>query len=211
MIGKSIFIATISLALAAPSIATADTKVAVVNIPQVSDGYKKTADLEARFEGIRQKANLERKSISDRIERAQRSLQEELKPGTEAYRARLKDLAVLQAELKWFTEVEGRRIEQGLAKSLREIFDDIHGVINTIATQRGLDIVLASDQLPTQGEYDPAQVRQQILIQKVLYWSPKTDITQEVISLLNANYKGVDASGGSGGSETVPKAKHDDQ
>jgi Skp family chaperone for outer membrane proteins len=194
-----ILIATLTLTVAAPRITVAQTKIAVVNIPDVSDKYRKTGDLERRFESIRQQANKERQAIRDRIELTQRSLQEEVKPGSDAYRARLKELATLEAELKWFTEVEGQRIEQGLAQSLREIFDDIHTAIETIATQRGLDIVVASDSLPEEGPGDPGQVRQQILMQKVLYWSPKTDITQEVISQLNANYKGPATSGGGGG------------
>ncbi len=195
----SIFVVTaLAWLVACPSMASAQTKVAVVNIPDVSDKYQKTADLESRFERIRQEANKERQAIRDRIERTQRSLQEEVKPGTEAYRARLKELATLEAELKWFTEVEGQRIERGLAESLREIFDDIRSAVTAIANERGLDIVIASDQLPQEGGGDPSQVRQQILMQKVLFWNPKTDITQEVISHLNAGYKGPATSGGGG-------------
>lgn len=208
MTRTSVFlIATLALTVAAPRMTLAQTKVAVVNIPDVSDKYRKTGDLERRFESIRQQANKERQAIRDRIELTQRSLQEEVKPGSDAYRARLKELATLEAELKWFTEVEGQRIEQGLAQSLREIFDDIRSAIDSIATQRGLDIVIASDSLPEDGPGDPGQVRQQILMQKVLYWSPKTDITQEVISHLNANYKGPATSGGGGGGP-APTADH---
>lgn len=197
-------IAMTLLSISVPGITLAETKLAVVNIPDVSDKYRKTADLEGHFEKIRQQANQKRQEIKDRIDRTQRSLQEEVKPGTEAYRARLKDLAMMQAELKWYTEVEGQRIEKGLASSLREIFEDIRRAIHAIAEERGLDIVIASDRLPKDGPTDPGQVRQQILLQKVLYWSPKTDITEEVISRLNANYKGP-ATSGSGGS-TAPKA-----
>ncbi len=191
--------ATLALIVATPRMAAAQTKVAVINIPDVSDKYNKTADLEGRFERIRQEANKQRQAIRDRIERTKRSLQEEVKPGTEAFRSRLKELAMLEAELKWFTEVEGQRIEKGLADSLREIFDDIQAAVAAIATERGLDIVIASDQLPQEGGGDPGQIRQQILLQKVLYWNPKTDITAEVISRLNAGYKGPSPSGGGSG------------
>jgi len=187
--------------------AAAQTNVAVVNVPLVSDKYQKTTDLEARFEGIRQKANAQRQELRDRIDRAQRSLQEELKPGTEPYRQRLKELSMLEAELKWFTEVEGQRIEQGLAQSLREIFDDIRDVIGKIAAERGIDVVVASDDLPPGAGSDAAQVRQQIMLQKVLYWSPKTDITQEVVSRLNASYQST--GGGTGAAPPAEKSKSD--
>ncbi len=163
--------------------------VAVVNIAEVSEKYQRTADLEARFEQVRQKLNEERESLRGRIERATRSLQEELKPGTSEFRERRKELAMLEAQLQYFVESEGKQIEQELAESLRSIFNDIHAMVRVIAEEKALDIVLVADRMPDGPAENTTQVRQQIVLQKVLYWTPKVDITADVVSRLNERYK----------------------
>lgn len=174
--------------------AQGSTKAAVVNIPLVSEKYAKTAALEAQFEGVRKKINQDRDALKDKIERAKRSAQEELKPGTEDFRQRLKEIALMEAELQWFTETEGQKVERGLSESLKSIFSDIQTAIREVAQEKGLDMVLAADQLPPETPDSPAQVRQHILLQKVLFWSPSVDITQDVITRLNANYKSASAN-----------------
>jgi Skp family chaperone for outer membrane proteins len=163
--------------------------VAVVNLPVASERYQKTADLEVKFEGVRAKLNEQRAAMRDKIDKLARSLQEELKPGTEAFAKRQKELAMQEAELQWFVESQSRAVEQSLADSLREIYEDIKTVVGEVALERGLDVVLASDLLPPQVPGAPNQVRQQILLQKVVYWSPRVDLTDEVVARLNTRYQ----------------------
>lgn len=165
------------------------TRVAVVNIPTVSERYLKTADLEAAFEQRRQQFTKARDAKQKEIERAGRSLQEELKPGTPAFEERRKQLMLLQAELQWFIESQGQTMEAGLAASLRSIFDDIRATVRQLAEERGIEIVLAADQPPPSPPATTSQARQQIILQKVLYWHPRVDLTDEVVARLNATYK----------------------
>lgn len=168
--------------------ALGEVNTAVVDVPAVSERYNKTIDLEAKFEEIRMGLNERRDALRDRLDRMQRSLQEELKPDTEEYEARQKELAMLQAELQWFVESEGKRIERRLAVSLKMIFTDIHAMVTEVAAERGIDVVLAADRLPDAEPGNPTQIRQQIVLQKVLYWSPRVDLTDQVIDRLNAKY-----------------------
>ncbi|MEK6677521.1 MAG: OmpH family outer membrane protein [Planctomycetota bacterium] len=170
------------------------TKVAVVNIPVVSDQYKRTADLETHFDGLRVKFQQQRDSQKEKLERMAKSAQEELKPGTDEFRERLKQLAVMEAEMKWFVETEGRKIEDGLKGSLRSIFEDIQVVVRQVAEEKGMDVVLAADRLPDSLPDSPTQLRQQIILQKVLYWSPKVDITADVVARLNTLYETQEAA-----------------
>jgi len=164
------------------------TSVAVVNIPEVSERYHRRADLEAQFELVRADLNKKREELKDKITRAGQSLQEELKPGTSEYHARERELAMLQAELQYFVESEGRRIERKLAGSLKLIFDDIQDAVREIAKQRNIEIVLSADQLPEAAPENTSQVRQQIVLQKILYWHPNVDITEDVVAHLNQKY-----------------------
>jgi len=181
------------------------TRVAVVNIPKVSEQYKKTSDLEAQFDGVRRRLSEQRDGLRNRIDVLTRSLKEELRPNTDEFRARQKELAVAQAELEWFMDTESKRVELGLSNSLREIFDDILRTVSVVAEARGYDIVLASDQLPEEPAESATQVRQQILLQKVLYWNPRVDITEEIISRLNADYDAKSGKTNGADRQTSPK------
>ena len=75
----------------------AGPKIAVVDVPAVSEQYQKTADLEAHFEAIRRRLSERRDALRDGVELTQRSLQEELKPGTKEFQARRKKLALQEA------------------------------------------------------------------------------------------------------------------
>ena len=174
-------------------LAWGSTNVAVVNVPMVSEKYHKTTDLEAQFDAVRRKLNQERDAMKEKIDRANRSLQEEIKPGTEEFRQRRKEIALMEAELQWFIESEGQKVEKGLAESLRSIFGDIQAVVREVAEEKGIDVVMASDHLPPDTPEAPQQVRQHILLQKVLYWHARVDITEDVVTRLNTRYK---AAGG---------------
>lgn len=164
-------------------------RVAVVDVPAASSRYARTADLEAQFEQQRIKFNEERSTRQQRIQRLEQSLQEELKPGTPEFEGRRKDLAMQQAELQWFVESESQRIERALAESLRVIFSDILESIREVSDEQGIDIVLAADRLPEEPAQNTSQVRQQIVLQKVLHWNPRVDLTEMVITRLNERYR----------------------
>lgn len=164
------------------------TIVAVVKVPEVSEKYDKTKDLERQFEQLRGDFAKERDTLKANIERATKSLQEEFKPNTDEFRNRRKEIAIMEAELQAFVELEGERLEQGLARSLKSIFDDIQAAVGDVAKEKGIDIVLASDDMPPEVPNSTQQVRQQIVLQKVLYWDPRVDITADVITKINAKY-----------------------
>lgn len=170
-------------------LASASPKIAVVNVATVSEKYQKTSDLETQFDALRKRLGQERDVLKDKLDRANRSLQEELKPGTEEYRLRKKEIAVMEAELQWFIDNEGQKVEKSLAESLRSIFDDIQSAVREVAEEQGVEIVLAADKLPGESPDSPAQARQMILLQKVLYWKPEVDLTNAVIDRLGKNYK----------------------
>ena len=180
------------------------TNAGVVNVGLVSERYLKTSRLEAQFEQRRIRLNEERKALEDKIERTSRSLQEELKPGTREYSQRRKQLVLLEAERQWFLETEGQRIERELAFSLREIYSDIRDVVREVAEERRVEVVLAVDELPDEPPATTAQARQQIILQKVLYWHPKTDLTDEVVARLNARLRAADSGPGGGSARPNP-------
>ena len=187
--------------------AWADTKVAVVNVATVSEKYAKTKDLESQFDALRKSLGQQREAMKEKIERAKAALQEELKPGTEEFLQRRKEIAMMEAELQWFVESEGQNVEKGLAKALRSIFDDIHVVVKELAEEQGIQVVVAADNVPAEAPDTPNQARQTILLHKVLYWRPEIDMTDAVLARLHQRYKPGSASGLGAASPSAERPK----
>lgn len=183
-------------------------RVAVVDIPAVSEAYLRTGDLENMFEQRRKALSAELGAMREKVDRTMRSLREEFKPGTKEYRERRKQLAMLEAELQWLVEAQGRDVERELAKSLRAIFDDIRNAVGEVADEKGVDVVLAADRLPEDAPPTTTQARQQIILQKVLYWRPSVDLTDDVIVRLNAEYEAQRPSQASGSARPPSSDEH---
>lgn len=185
--------AIVTLLVAQASLGQAN--IAVVNIPAASERYQKTADIESRIEQRRKELRRERDERRDALERGARALQEDFRPGTDEYAKRERELAQTQWELQYFEESESKIIEREMAAAMLEIYNDIRAAVKVIAQQRGLDLVMAADPDPEQQAETTSQVRQQIVLQKVVYFSAELDITQEVVDRLNAQYKAQSGGG----------------
>ena len=83
----------------------------------------------------------------------------------------------------------GPGLEAELAHSLRQIFGDIQVAVREVAKEMKIELVLATDQLPPDTPPKTAQARQQILLQKVLFFTPQVDITDQIVARVNAIHK----------------------
>lgn len=167
---------------------TAPPKVAVVDVPLVSDAYARTGDLEQEFEVLRLKFNEERKRRGEEILKKREQVAAQFKPGTEDFLKRQEEIMMLEARLKFFEQSEGVKLEIAITTSLRTLFEDIKRMISIVATEKGFDVVLAAEQLPAQIP-DANALKNQILMQKVLYFNPRVDLTSEVSARLNSEYQ----------------------
>lgn len=201
----SILAVTASMMIGQPG--SQPTRIAVVNIPVISEKYTKTKDLETSFDARRKELNIQRDAKRDKIERLQRSLREELKPGTDTFIQRQKELVMAEAEMQWFVDFESIKVERGLADALRGIYQDIQTIVREVANDSGIDVVLSSDFLPESLPESSAQLRQQILLQKVVYFNPRLDITDEVVIRLNAKYESQKRNSGVGSAAPLVPSK----
>lgn len=184
-----------------------NVRVAVVNVAVASEQYARTRDLEAEFEQRRLKIREESDQFRSQIEQKRRILTEQLKPGTDAFNVTREELAVLEARAQFFVESRTRMMDEALAQSLRSIYLDIQSAVSELANEQGLDVVLAVDALPGDEASTPTAAKQQILLQKVVYWNPRKDMTESVISRLNANYNLRKKSSGGAGQTGAPRQK----
>ncbi|MFQ5462700.1 MAG: OmpH family outer membrane protein [Phycisphaerae bacterium] len=192
---------TLSVVAQPPADTGLGIRSAVVNVALASERYLRTAELEAQFDARRQRFKEEANARQDEIDKKGRALQEQLKPGTEAYAQRQEELAMLQARLQYFAESTKQELDAALAAALRSIYTDIQQAVREVAQENGYDVVLAADELPANVPPSPKLATQEILWQKVVYWNPGIDITADVIARLNARYA---AQSGGNGSAPLP-------
>ena len=185
--------------------ASSTPKIAVLNLPQVFDGYRMTKDLEQRFDNkrlaIREEAENRRQSMDN-----QRAALEAFDPASKDYTERREELLRQQIEFQVWLEFEEQRLKAEHMAWLLQIYRNVNQVVEATANRRGIDLVLTYDEISTDVA-DSFALRQQFLLKKVLYFSNRLDLTEQVLKELNEQYatKGGGASLGSAPPLPVPQ------
>jgi outer membrane protein len=176
------------LALAPVSFATADLKVAVVDLNKAFDSYYKTKDAQAR---LKEKEEGYQKEIQDLITEYQhmgeeaQGLDKARQDPTLSQAARddkgkaldqkKQDLVNLGNKIQEMRTERGKEIQDELVRQHKAIVEDISKVISDYASPQGYDLVIdKSSQSAASG------------VSLVLYSSNKlTDVTNDIVTLLN--------------------------
>jgi Skp family chaperone for outer membrane proteins len=177
------------LALAQTS--AAQTNVAVVDVARVFEEYEMTRDLEALFDQARRSAAEEADKRRRELDERQRALAA-FDPASEDFVRREAELSRKEIEFQVWTAETERRLKINHKRWLLKIYQNTKDTVAAIAKERNIDLVLTYDRL-TEDAPDSVTLRQQILLQKVIYNSERIDLTSEVLTRLNKAYK--DAGG----------------
>lgn len=184
---KKFLMATV-LALTPVCIASADLKVAVIDLAKAFDQYYKTQDSNAL---LKQNEDKIKKQIQDVVSQYQQTSEEAKRlqdaakdptlskeardDKTKALQQKAQDLAALQEKIQSMDTQGKRELQDQLLRSRKSLLDDITKVISDYAAPQGYDVVL--DKSAPSGVGAPV----------FLYTSPKmVDITTEIINRLNA-------------------------
>ena len=176
------------LVLAPVSLATADLKVAVVDLGKAFDGYYKTKDAQAK---LKAKQDTYQKEVQDLItdyqhmgEEAQELDKAQNDPTLsaaaradkgKALDAKKQDLVSLGNKIQEMKVEKGREIQEELLRRHKEIVDEITKVVTDYSGPQGFDLVI-----------DKSSASAASGVPIVLFNSSKlTDITAEIITELN--------------------------
>ncbi len=194
------------LAFAPVSLASADLKIAVVDLGKAFDQYYKTKDAQAK---LKEKQDTYQKEIQDLITEYQhmgedaQALNKAAQDPTLSAAARddkskaldlkKQDLLTMQNKIQEMRTERTREIQEELLRRHKEIVDEISKVISDYSGPQGYDIVIdKSSQSAASG------------VSLILYNSNKlTDITTDIITLLN---KSAPAGAGAPAASATPAA-----
>ena len=161
--------------------------IGVVDIAQVFDGYQMTRDLEERFDtrqrGVRADADNRREAMEKQL-----ASLEAFDPASRDYSERREGLQRMQFEFRVWLEMEEQRLKEEHMVWLRMIYDDVCRAVAQAARSRDIDLVLTYREL-SEDVPDSSALRNEILLKKVLYFNERTDLTGQVLRLVNENYE----------------------
>jgi outer membrane protein len=179
------------------SLATADLKVAVVDLSKAFDSYYKTKDAQAR---IKEKEDGYQKDIQDMkvdydhmVEEAQTlknaASDPTLSPAARtdknnALQAKVQDLQNMERKLQETSNERNRELQDEIVRRHKEIVDEITKVVTDYSAPQGFDLVIDKSSSSSTG------------VPIVLYNSSKlVDITNDIITKLNSTAPPPDAAG----------------
>jgi Skp family chaperone for outer membrane proteins len=172
---------------AAEKSAPAPSSAAVVDVVKVFNEYQRTKQINDQLTQQQQEMQDQRKQKLDRIEALKAEL-ENFHPDSKDYYNRQKELLKLSIELDSFTRVSAEEIKREFRIQTEDIYKEIIGAVEAVAQNSGYDLVLFMDKVEIQGDSFPALL-EKIRERKVLYHSPKLEITDSVLDQLNQAYK----------------------
>lgn len=164
-----------------------DVNVAVVDLALIFEKYAMTRDLETLFDGRRRAAAGEAENRRAAVEAKRKGLQA-LKPDTRDFAALEEEITRMEIEYEVWAAHQDRRLKADHKQWLMKIYTNVRQIIKEIADASDIDLVLTDDQLRDDAP-DSIALRQQILLKKVIYFDERIDLTQAVLTRLNAKYE----------------------
>lgn len=180
-----------ALALAAPARAQENLKIAVVNTARIFSEMQETKDLKQKIENDRKTLDAADQQKQQALA-AKKQARDLLKVDSPEFQSRNEEYVKAAIEYRAWKELTQMEIDRSQKTQIKTLFEKIESAVNEIASQRGLDLVLAEQHPEIPPVLDAItldQLRAMIAGRNVLFASQKADISAEVIALLDAKYK----------------------
>jgi Skp family chaperone for outer membrane proteins len=199
MIRATAVLAGSMLLLASAPAARADSappRVAIANTAHIFAEMQETKDLKAKLEAKRQEITTEEQDRRSKLSGMEAGLKE-IAPDNPQYKTSRDALDKSVADFEVWGKLTQLQAERDQKDMMVMLFNKIQKAVGQVATQDGIDIVIA-DQGPDLSNVDALtfdQLRSLINQKDVLFTSKKADISDEVLTLLDAQYAKDKAAG----------------
>jgi len=177
---------------AAPGAAPAPTgaqHIGVANVSHIFNDMQETKDLKEKLEARRQELTNQEKEKGANIKEMQDHLLT-IKPDHPQYKEELEKLDKAMAEMDSWGKVVRLEAEREQKMTMKTLFSKIRDAVAEVAREQGYDLVLADQtgDFPDIEKNNFEQLRGYISQQNVLYASKGADISESVLTQLDAQY-----------------------
>jgi Skp family chaperone for outer membrane proteins len=184
----TVLIAAASFAL--PTLAQNAPKIAVANPSSILMNLQETKDMQARLDQEKKTlGNIEldkRAKIKDLT-----SARDALKPDAPQYAEKNKELQAAQVDLEVWGRIMQADGQRSFKQQLRTLYDKVTAGIAEVAAEKHIDLVLAEikPEIPENlDQINPDQLRALMTQRNILFVASQLDITNDVISAMDAKY-----------------------
>lgn len=162
------------------------TRVAVCDIAEVFNNYKRAKDLTARLDARRQRIKNENKKRGKALDSLQMEL-ESLKESSKKYEQTFNEIQRLSIERQAWLQFEDSLAVRDHHRLTKVMYEEILATVTMIAKAKGLDLVLYREgKIPaTQNITELLRV---VRARKILYSANTIDITEETLRRINEAY-----------------------
>lgn len=181
-----------------PAGALGALKVGVVDLVEVTNNYERTKDASADLQVEQANLKAETEPKIKAIEEL-RLKRDGFNRGTKEWEDLNDQILQKQLELRNWVAMQRFRIERRHRDVLLDMYHSIAEVVSTVAKKQSIDLVftqafLEPPQIDVEESRGLEDLKKRIIGQRVLYPTDATDLTEQVLKILNAEYK---ATGGS--------------
>ena len=178
-------------------------RIAVANPSRIFNEMQETRTLQAKMKDEQQRFATQQKEKMAELDQL-KSSRDALKPSHPHY----DDLngQLMKAGINYKVWVDSQRLiaEQTQKRQMKNLFEKVEAAIAEVAKNKGINLVLADNKEPLPNDQDLETInfqtfRQLILQKQVLYANDRVDISQDVLVLLDARFKGAGAAPAAGG------------
>jgi Skp family chaperone for outer membrane proteins len=193
LVSKLIALTAFLAVFAVPSFAQAQ-KFAVANMGRIMTEIKEFKDLEGKLKGRFDEAKRQQESLQARARELQ-GQRDQFKVGSPEYERANNDLIKLAVEAQVAGQIAQQELIREQKRHLRALSEKIVTQVQTIAQSKQLALVI-SQVVPAElaltaenwEKLTPEQASQVLSQRNLLFVSPDLDITNEIITALDASY-----------------------
>lgn len=188
---KAILGAVVLGAMALPSVASAQ-KVAIANTARILNDIQETKDLNQKISNDLKALDAERQLRQQKVTDAQ-AARDQLKPDAPSWGEKNNEFLRLRIEFEIWAQMQQLNLQTQQKQQMKILFNKITQSVSEIATQKGIDLVLAEQKVEIPENLDQINVDQLKAVigqRNVLFVnSSAVDITNDVITAMDAKYK----------------------
>ena len=164
------------------------TRVGVCDVVTIFNKSLRAAALNKQFETLHVDLKAEREVKAKKIDAAQLSLADEVKPGTDDYEKKLAGIREMMIKLKVWEEVQNGEIKRKRYVLTRQLHTEIVAAIAVEAKMRGMEIVLHQP-LASEPDASLRDMLDRVRSPQVLYAAKSMDLTDAVLKMVNDRFK----------------------
>ena len=164
------------------------TRVGTINLDKVYASIDRYAALQASFKTAAEELDGRVKAAEARVKELEAEL-DSFQPGSDAQAAAIQKLQAAVAEYRAIEQFASAKREVELARAFRETYVAIKDASRRLAERDGYDYVMLDDSVVELDPTNAARTVQQIAARKFIYASPKSDVTEALIALMNEDWK----------------------